>query len=72
MLYEAFRAAGAESAERKPWALKAEVQEALEQRKEQAVCTGEEAATKLLVPMILMLIVVMVLILVPAGMSMMM
>ena len=52
--------------------LKAEVQEALEQRKEQAVCTGEEAATKLLVPMILMLIVVMVLILVPAGMSMMM
>ncbi len=52
--------------------LKAEVQEAFEQRKELAVRVGEEASTRLLLPMILMLIIVMVLILVPAGMSMQM
>ena len=52
--------------------LKAEVQEAFEQRKELAVRAGEEASTRLLLPMILMLIIVMVLILVPAGMSMQM
>lgn len=52
--------------------LKAEVQEAFEQRKELAVRVGEEAATRMLLPMILMLVVVMILILVPAGMSMQM
>lgn len=52
--------------------LKGEVQEAFEQRKELAVRAGEEAATRMLLPMILMLIVVMILILVPAGMSMQM
>lgn len=52
--------------------LKAEVQEAFEQRKELAVRAGEEASTRMLLPMILMLIVVMILILVPAGMSMQM
>lgn len=52
--------------------LKSEVQEAFEQRKELAVRAGEEASTRMLLPMILMLIVVMILILVPAGMSMQM
>ena len=52
--------------------LKGEVQEAFEQRKELAVRAGEEASTRMLLPMILMLIVVMILILVPAGMSMQM
>ena len=52
--------------------LKGEVQEAFEQRKELAVRAGEEAATRMLLPMILILIVVMILILVPAGMSMQM
>lgn len=52
--------------------LKGEVQEAFEQRKELAVRVGEEASTRMLFPMILMLVVVMILILVPAGMSMQM
>lgn len=47
--------------------LNAEVLEAFEQRKSCAVKRGEEASTKLLLPMILMLAVVMLLILVPAG-----
>jgi len=50
--------------------LQLEVREAFEQRKELARCQGEEAATRLLLPMILMLLVVMILILVPAGLSM--
>jgi len=50
--------------------LKAEVQEAFEQRKEQARICGEEAATKLLFPMMLMLSVVIILIVVPAWLSM--
>lgn len=50
--------------------LHAEVEEAFAERKELARCRGEEASTKLLAPMILMLIVVMLLILVPAGISM--
>ena len=50
--------------------LKAEVREAFEQRKEQAKICGEEAATKLLRPMILRLAVVMILIVVPAWLSM--
>lgn len=50
--------------------LGAEVQEAFSQRKELARLRGEEASTKLLLPMILMLAVVMMLILIPAGMSM--
>lgn len=52
--------------------LKGEVREAFEQRKELAVRGGEEASTRMLVPMVLMLVVVMILILVPAGMSMQM
>lgn len=52
--------------------LKGEAQEAFEQRKELAVRAGEEASTRMLLPMILMLVVVMILILVPAGMSMQM
>lgn len=52
--------------------LKGEVQEAFEQRKELAVRIGEETSTRMLFPMVLMLIVVMILILVPAGMSMQM
>lgn len=52
--------------------LKEEVQEAFEQRKELAVRGGEEASTRMLVPMVLMLVIVMILILVPAGMSMQM
>ena len=39
-------------------------------RKDLARVRGEEASTKLLFPMILMLLLVMVFILVPAGMSM--
>lgn len=50
--------------------LQAETAEAFEQRKELAREQGEEAATKLLLPMVGMLVVVMLLILVPAGMSM--
>lgn len=52
--------------------LKGEVREAFEQRKELAVQGSEEASTRMLVPMVLMLVVVMILILVPAGMSMQM
>ena len=50
--------------------LKAEVTEAFEQRKECALSQGEEASTRLLFPLVMMLGVVMLLILVPAGMSM--
>ena len=50
--------------------LQAEVLEAFEMRKDLARVRGEEASTKLLFPMILMLLLVMVFILVPAGMSM--
>lgn len=50
--------------------LQMEVREAFEQRRELARSRGEEASTKLLVPMILMLFVIMLLILVPAGLSM--
>lgn len=52
--------------------LKGEAQEAFEQRRELAVRVGEEASTRMLLPMVLMLVVVMILILVPAGMSMQM
>ena len=50
--------------------MQAEVLEAFEMRKDLARVRGEEASTKLLFPMILMLLLVMVFILVPAGMSM--
>lgn len=50
--------------------LQAEMGEAFEQRKACAVRRGEEAATRLLFPMVMMLAVVMLLILIPAGMSM--
>lgn len=50
--------------------LELEVQEAFEQRKELARSRGEETATKMLLPMILMLVVVMLIIMVPAGLSM--
>ena len=50
--------------------LRAEVTEAFEQRKELAREQGEKAATRLLLPMVLMLAVVMLLVLIPAGMSM--
>ena len=50
--------------------LQLEVREAFEQRRDLARSQGEEASTKLLVPMILMLFAVMLLILVPAGLSM--
>lgn len=52
--------------------LKGEAQEAFEQRRDLAVQVGEETSTRMLVPMVLMLVVVMILILVPAGMSMQM
>lgn len=52
--------------------LDAEITEAFEQRKECALTQGEEASTRLLFPMVMMLAVVMLLILVPAGMSMQM
>lgn len=50
--------------------LNAEILEAFEQRKSCALSQGEEASTRLLFPMVMMLVVVMLLILVPAGMSM--
>lgn len=50
--------------------LQAEVAEAFEQRKELAREQGEKASTRLLFPMIMMLVVVMLLVLIPAGMSM--
>ena len=52
--------------------LNAEILEAFEQRKDCARNQGEEAATRLLFPMVMMLAVVMILILIPAGMSMQM
>ncbi len=50
--------------------LEAEVAEAFEQRKELAREQGEKASTRLLFPMVMMLVVVMLLVLIPAGMSM--
>lgn len=50
--------------------LELEVQEAFEQRKELARSRGEEAATRMLLPMILLLVLVMLIVMVPAGMSM--
>ena len=50
--------------------LNGEVAEAFEQRKACALSQGEEASTRLLFPMILMLAVVLLLILLPAAMSM--
>ena len=50
--------------------LKAEIGDAFEQRKAAAVKRGEEASTKLLVPMVMLLAVAMIMIMVPAGMSM--
>ena len=47
----------------------AELQDAFEERKNMAKKYGEEAGTKLLLPMIIMLIVVMAIIMVPALMS---
>jgi len=52
--------------------LKMEVQEAFEQRKMLARKRGEEAATKLLLPMMLQLFVILLLIVAPAWMSMQM
>ncbi len=49
--------------------LRKETEEALEERRSRAKTLGEEAGTKLLVPMILMLAIVMVVIIVPAFMS---
>lgn len=49
--------------------LKAEVTEAFQERKALAKQAGEEAATKLLLPMIMMLAIVLVVIIVPAFMS---
>lgn len=50
--------------------LKMEVSEAFEERKRLARKKGEEASTKLLIPMVLMLVVVIAIIAVPALMSM--
>lgn len=50
--------------------LRTEAEEAKAQRRELARRRGEEASTRLLLPMILLLAVVMLFILVPAGMSM--
>lgn len=50
-------------------ALKAETDQALQERKERARRLGEEAGTKLLLPMTLMLILVMTLIMIPAFTS---
>ena len=50
--------------------LRSEAEEAKAWRRELARRKGEEASTRLLLPMILMLAVVMLFILVPAGMSM--
>ena len=49
--------------------LRKESKEALEERRSNAKTLGEEAGTKLLVPMMLMLAIVMVVIIVPAFMS---
>lgn len=50
-------------------ALGAETDQALKERRERAKRLGEEAGTKLLVPMVLMLLVVMVIIMIPAFAS---
>ena len=49
--------------------LEKEAEEAFEERKRNARKYGEEAATKLLLPMFLMLMIVMVVIMVPAFLS---
>ncbi len=49
--------------------LENETKIAFEERKQQAKRLGEEAQTKLLFPMILMLTVVMIIIMIPAYMS---
>ena len=49
--------------------LETESQEAWEERKRKARVLGEIASTKLLVPMVLMLLVVMALIMIPAFLS---
>lgn len=49
--------------------LENEAQEAFEQRKNMARVLGEEAGTKLLFPMVMMLFVVMIIVMVPAFMS---
>ena len=43
--------------------------DAFENRKRRAKVIGEQAGTRLLVPMVLMLVIVFVVLLVPAGMS---
>ena len=50
--------------------LNMEVQDALYERKQNAKKLGEEAATKLVLPLMLMLSVIMVVIMVPAFMGM--
>ena len=50
--------------------LNAEIAEAFEQRKDCALSQGEEASTRLLFPLVMLLGVVMLLILAPAAMSM--
>lgn len=50
-------------------ALREETDQALKERKEQAIRLGEEAGTKLLLPMTFMLVLVMIIIMVPAFTS---
>ena len=50
-------------------ALQIEMQEAFEQRKNTALRLGEEAGTKLIIPLMLSLIIVMVIVAVPAMLS---
>lgn len=50
-------------------ALKEETYQALQERKERAKRLGEEAGTKLLLPMTLMLVLVMIIIMIPAFTS---
>ena len=49
--------------------LKREAQEAFEERKNQAKKQGEEAGTKLMIPMFMMLAIVFVIVIVPAFFS---
>ena len=49
--------------------LERESQEAFENRKRRAKILGEQAGTKLLAPMMLMLVIVFVILLYPAGSS---
>ena len=49
--------------------LENETKEAFELRKQMALQKGEEASTKLLVPMIMMLVIVMIIIMFPAVSS---